>query len=84
MHPDVRDNRSVTAVAPLHQALPEQPGRADTETQRRGKRAMVFRLLRGPRIQNAKRQEDGSSETSGSESGIRQTGLLRPTGKWIT
>lgn len=74
VHRDVRDNRSITTVAPLHQVLPEQPGRADAETQRRGKRAIVFRLLRDPRIQNAKRQEDGSSEASGSESGIRQTG----------
>jgi hypothetical protein len=77
VHRDVRDNRSITTVAPLHQVLPEQPGRADAETQRRRERAIVFRLLRGPRIQNAEHQEDGSSEASGSERGIRQTGLLR-------
>lgn len=76
VHRDVREDRSITTVAALHQVLAEQPGRAYTETQCRGKGAIVFRLLRAPRVQGAERQEDGGSEAGGSKSGVRQMCLL--------
>lgn len=76
MHRDVREDRSIAAVAALYQVLAEQPSRADAETQCREKGTVVLSLVRGPRVQGAKGQEDGGSEAGGSEGGIRQVGLL--------
>ncbi len=75
VHCDVRDNRSSTTVAPVHQV--EERGRADAETERRGERAMVFCLLRGLRVQGAERQQDGAVKRADRRAGFDRRGLLR-------
>jgi hypothetical protein len=66
----------IGAVAALQQVLAEQAGRADANAQPGGHGAVVPRRLAEPGVQCAERQEDRGSEAGGSNSGIRQTGLL--------